>query len=106
MNDLDGILAELKRQNSFLISVHEANSDAIGFPAGAHACPEKIEQDRYRAQASMQYPRYTQFLPHTAENQNREAIMGKYDAFVTGRGPACLMIFAFTRQTSLQHKPS
>ena len=82
MNDFDGILAELKRQNSFLISVHvNPDGDAIGSQLALMLALKKLNKT-VTAHNLDPVPEIYQFLPHTVEIKIGKPVTGKYDAFV------------------------
>lgn len=82
MSDPDRIIAELKRCNSFLISVHvNPDGDALGSQLGLMLALKKIGK-----QVSMHnldpVPEIYRFLPHAGEIKVGKPVQGSYDAHI------------------------
>jgi phosphoesterase RecJ-like protein len=82
MNDLDGIIAELRRSNSFLISVHvNPDGDALGSQLALMLALEKLNKTVVMHNLDA-VPEIYRFLPHADEIRTGPSGSGKYDAFV------------------------
>ena len=82
MSDPDGIIAQLKRCNSFLISVHvNPDGDALGSQLGLMLALQKLGK-----QVTMHnldsVPEIYRFLPHAEEIKTGKPVQGRYDAHI------------------------
>jgi phosphoesterase RecJ-like protein len=82
MNDLDGIIAELKRCNSFLISVHvNPDGDALGSQLALMLALKKLNKTVIMHNLDA-VPEIYSFLPHVDEIRTGTPQQGRYDAYV------------------------
>jgi phosphoesterase RecJ-like protein len=82
MSDIDGIITELNRCNTFLISVHVSpDGDALGSQLGLMLALKKLNKTvtMHNLDAA---PEIYRFLPHVEEIRVGKSVQGRYDAHI------------------------